>query len=126
MKKNLLLALIFISTPAHGMVYTWTDSAGVAHFTNKDYEIPARYRAKVKSLYPEQSDTSSPQQNVQPQPAQPAAPAQQPQPVQQAMPEEQQKAQQPAAAAPPPPVRTPEVPVRRGKRHRTGWSSYEE
>lgn len=46
------------------MVYSWTDSAGIAHYTNKEYEIPLRYRAKVKARYPEQGDSSTTLQNV--------------------------------------------------------------
>lgn len=63
----LLFALLLIS-PANAMVYSWTDSAGITHYTNKEYEIPLRYRAKVKARYPEQGDSSisiTPQ-NVQP------------------------------------------------------------
>jgi hypothetical protein len=49
------LVVIFLlgATSAYGMIYSWTDAAGVAHFTNKDYEIPARYRAKAQARYPE-------------------------------------------------------------------------
>lgn len=66
MKKSfLVLFVLLFSLPAYGMVYKWTDSAGVAHFTNKAYEVPARYRAKAKSLYPELGDTEASQQNVQ-------------------------------------------------------------
>lgn len=53
----LLFALLLIS-PAYAMVYSWTDSVGITHFTNKEYEIPLRYRAKVKARYPEQGDSS--------------------------------------------------------------------
>ncbi|MEI6207105.1 MAG: hypothetical protein WCP20_10000 [Desulfuromonadales bacterium] len=69
----LLLFALVLSSPAYGMVYTWTDSAGLTHYTNKDYEIPARYRARTKSLYPEQTDTRAPLSNVQTPPAQPDA-----------------------------------------------------
>jgi hypothetical protein len=59
-KKIILILLTFITSTAHGMVYSWTDTAGIAHYTNKEYEIPARYRAKVKARYPELSDVSAP------------------------------------------------------------------
>lgn len=47
------------------MVYSWTDAAGIAHYTNKEYEIPLRYRAKVKARYPEPGDSTVPLQNPQ-------------------------------------------------------------
>jgi hypothetical protein len=59
----LFLLLIFLTSPLHGMVYTWTDVRGVAHFTNKEYEIPARYRARTKALYPDMADSGQTQPN---------------------------------------------------------------
>ena len=57
---------MLIASFAYGMVYTWTDSSGIRHYTNKEYEIPVRYRPNAKSLYPEQVDTAAPsQQNHQ-------------------------------------------------------------
>ncbi len=80
----ILPVLILVSLPAYGMVYSWTDTAGVVHFTNKEHEIPARFRAKVKSRYPEQGDTAAQQLNIsasQPKPEiQPPAPALLPKP----------------------------------------------
>ena len=113
MRILLSLLLVCFSTPAIGMVYTWKDSSGVAHYTNKDYEIPARYRAKAKALYPDQADTSPPQQNAQTQPSQVAKPVEQP-----TMP------QQPVIVPQPPKI-APEVPARRSRRNR-GTSSSEE
>lgn len=49
--------LVCVSSSAFGTVYSWTDSRGVAHYTNKEYEIPDRYRATTKALYPEQADS---------------------------------------------------------------------
>ncbi len=49
MKRQLLLLLLMAST-AHGELFTWTDGRGTAHYTNSLYEVPARYRAKVKVL----------------------------------------------------------------------------
>jgi hypothetical protein len=105
MKKNsMLLLLIFFVSPAYGMVYTWKDVGGVTHFTNKESEIPARYRARTKALYPEQGDTSSPQQIVQ---TTPAAPVAQPAaPARQAKPEVPAKTTQPVIA--PVPQKSPE------------------
>jgi len=47
---------MLVSSPAQGMVYMWRDSAGIAHYTNKEYDVPSRYKANVKTLYPEASD----------------------------------------------------------------------
>lgn len=66
MTKSLsVLFVLFLLSPANGMVYSWTDSAGIAHYTNKEYEIPLRYRAKVKARYPEPGDSTVPLQNPQ-------------------------------------------------------------
>jgi hypothetical protein len=54
--KKLLVGVMLVASPAQGMVYMWSDSAGIAHYTNKEYDIPARYKAKAKSLYPEEAD----------------------------------------------------------------------
>ena len=80
-KMIMLLVLMLLALPAHGLVYTWTDSAGIKHFTNKEYEVPARYRARTKSLYPEQADSGASQQNVQTTQAKPEEPIRATQPV---------------------------------------------
>ncbi len=91
MKKSaLVLIAIVISSPANGMVYTWKDIAGVKYFTNKEYEIPTRYRARAKALYPEQVDSAALTQNAQVPPASPNAPP----PVQQIKPEVKSKENQ--------------------------------
>ena len=64
-KKSILLVLMFLAPPAHGMVYSWSDSAGITHYVNKEYDIPTRFRAKAKALYPEQSENLAPQQSAQ-------------------------------------------------------------
>jgi len=64
MKSLSILFFLLLSSPANGMVYSWTDSAGITHYTNKEYDIPLRYRAKVKARYPEQGDSSTTLQNV--------------------------------------------------------------
>ncbi|MDD2734424.1 MAG: hypothetical protein PHF56_10825 [Desulfuromonadaceae bacterium] len=64
--KAILLLLTLLSSPAYGMVYSWTDAVGVEHYTNKEYEIPARYRAKVKARYPEPGDAGVYTQNMEP------------------------------------------------------------
>jgi hypothetical protein len=78
------LFALMLSSSAYGMVYSWIDSAGVIHFTNKEHEIPPRFRTQAKALYPEQADSSSPQQSV------PNTNTNSP-PVQQVKPEEPQK-----------------------------------
>lgn len=86
MKKKSVLGILLVlvlSIPAYGLVYTWTDVAGLAHFTNKEYEIPDRYRARAKVLYPEPSDNAAFPQSAQLQPETSAI-----QPAQQAKPEE--------------------------------------
>lgn len=67
MKKKylLLVILIIIETPAQGMVYAWSDSFGIRHYVNSVYDIPARYRARAKPLYPEASDLLAPLQGTQ-------------------------------------------------------------
>ena len=120
MKKYVLLLLMMVSAPAYGMVYTWTDSAGITHFTNKEYEIPARYRARVKARYPEQTDTAAPQQNFQtPSPSLPptaAVPEVKPA-VPQAKPEQPAKSI-PAVSTPPPQQNPPPQATRKGRRSR--------
>lgn len=69
--KKLLLASLVVASTAHGGIYTWTDSRGVAHYTNSEYDIPQRYRAKARIMYQGQP-TSSPQQSGQNQPGNPA------------------------------------------------------
>lgn len=53
-----------MASPAQSMVYMWRDSAGIAHYTNKEYNIPTRYKAKVKALYPEPSDSGTVQSST--------------------------------------------------------------
>lgn len=47
------------------MIYSWRDAQGVTHHTNKEYEIPVRYRTKVKARFPEATDSVAPQPNLQ-------------------------------------------------------------
>lgn len=54
-----LAIILFFSSPAYGTVYSWRASNGIVHYTNKEYEIPARYRAKAKALYNEFGSTPS-------------------------------------------------------------------
>lgn len=57
----MIICSLILSTPAYGMIYRWIDSARVAHYTNKVYEIPERYRSRAKALFPESSDTAESQ-----------------------------------------------------------------
>ena len=63
--KSLLVALIFVASPAFGTVYSWTDSQGIAHYTNKEYEIPARYKSRVKARFPEANESAARQPGLQ-------------------------------------------------------------
>ena len=54
-----LAIILFFSSPACGTVYSWRASNGVVNYTNKEYEIPVRYRAKAKALYNEFGSTPS-------------------------------------------------------------------
>ena len=65
--KRILVLLAFLASSAHAEIYTWTDSRGVAHYTNKLDEVPDRYRAKVKSLNydtDQKTDAAAPQQTA--------------------------------------------------------------
>lgn len=120
-KILLLLLLVFLASPVHAMVYTWTDVGGVTHFTNKEYEIPARYRARTKARYPEQSDSGAQQQTVQTAPQAgsaalaPAPPP--PAPAPQTKPEAPVKTTQPVIAPAPQKITTDRA-ERRAKRVR--------
>jgi outer membrane biosynthesis protein TonB len=97
-KTAVVILALALASSAYGMVFSWTDSAGIKHFTNKRDEIPERYRAKAKPLYPEQADMLPGQQNTQPQPVKPEVPPA----VQPAIPAEPPKTPQPVAAPEPP------------------------
>jgi Domain of unknown function (DUF4124) len=75
-KKLLLVVMpVFVASFAQAEIYTWTDTRGAAHYTNRMDEIPVRFRARAKSLkYGEepQEGTSAPQRQDQAQPATPA------------------------------------------------------
>ncbi|HEY6874525.1 MAG TPA: DUF4124 domain-containing protein [Geobacteraceae bacterium] len=73
--KRLLVALVFLASSAYGEIYTWTDSRGIAHYTNSMYEVPGRYRDKVKVLdlgVERKGDASAPPQGGQAQVVRPA------------------------------------------------------
>ncbi len=54
--KHLIIAILLVASPALGTVYRWNDSAGIAHYTNREYDIPDRYKSRAKPLYPEATD----------------------------------------------------------------------
>lgn len=103
MKRLLVVMALMLASSAQADVYKWIDGRGVAHYTNKEYEIPARYKARAKPLHIEAvqggapaapaTSTATPQQ---------AAPAQSP-----AQP--QDKPVSPQSAAPPNPAPQPVV-----------------
>lgn len=72
--KVIAAGVMLAASPAHGAVYMWRDSAGVAHYTNKEYDVPERYRAKARVLYPEASDSGTPQPGAATVPVAPVAP----------------------------------------------------
>lgn len=51
MKTTFILCLLVFASSAYGEIYSWKDSKGITHYTNKADDIPPRYRAKVKTLY---------------------------------------------------------------------------
>lgn len=71
--KVIVAGVMLAASPVYGAVYMWRDSAGVAHYTNKEYDVPERYRAKAKVLYPEASDSGTPQPGTVTVPAAPVA-----------------------------------------------------
>jgi hypothetical protein len=72
MKIYVVMAFILIlSSTTHDMIYLWTDTNGVTHYTNRDYEIPDRYRRTVRLLYSREvvdhlSGTSRPERQKDP------------------------------------------------------------
>lgn len=111
----MVLSALLWAGSSHAMLYMWKDTAGVAHYTNKEYEIPQRYRSRVKLLYPDAGDLSAGQPTAGQSPAtpvvappapmtQPAAPPPSPvQPVQPAQPAQPVQPVQPPQARPTPP-----------------------
>ena len=74
--KWMLVLLLFVAVPAFGEIYTWTDARGTRHYTNSMYEVPERYRAKVKTLDlgpPPPATTTPPPVTATPQQQPPAA-----------------------------------------------------
>ncbi|HEY5975296.1 MAG TPA: DUF4124 domain-containing protein, partial [Geobacteraceae bacterium] len=63
-----IAALVTLVAVAHGEIYTWTDSRGTRHYTNSLYEVPTRYREKVKQV-----DLGLPEQKGAQQPGSPAS-----------------------------------------------------
>ena len=116
----LLLFSLLLSSPACAMVYSWIDTAGVAHFSNKEYEIPPRYRARAKQLYPEQGDSAATTQSVPNQPPiAESAPPLPPPPLTPAVQQAQPPAE-PAKSIAPVPQKSPlEQKSKRGRRSRS-------
>lgn len=48
--KLLLVVLMLAASQAHGEVYTWKDSRGIDHYTNRKDDIPVRFRSSAKAL----------------------------------------------------------------------------
>lgn len=63
--KSLVLLLVLAASTAYGEIYTWKDSRGTTHYANSVYEIPQRYRSRVKVLNlgePQKTETPPPPQ----------------------------------------------------------------
>lgn len=56
----------FHATFAAAIVYCWVDAAGIRHYVNREHDIPERYRARAKALYPEPGDVASPNRQAVP------------------------------------------------------------
>jgi len=102
MKRLLMLMLLIQASGVKADVYTWTDARGTAHYTNKEYEIPQRYRAKAKPMHIESVESVGAHQQgapTQPQgtPSTPTA-----------------AAPSPPSPAPPPVARAPVSPASAG------------
>lgn len=112
MKRLLAAMLLMQATCVQADVYTWTDGQGIAHYTNKAYEIPERYRARAKPLHLESVEpASTPQQGTPPQPqGTPSTP--------QAAPSPPPQAPSPAVTAPVSPAPAGETASPRGMRRR--------
>jgi len=81
MRGLLVAVVLMLASGARADIYIWKDSRGIAHYTNKEYEIPARYKARAKPLNieaaPAGPSTTVPQQPVAPSPL-PAQPQDKP------------------------------------------------
>ena len=44
------LVLLLTAVPGHGEIFMWNDERGTAHYTNRQDDIPLRFRAGAKSL----------------------------------------------------------------------------
>ncbi|MDR3578645.1 MAG: hypothetical protein P4L44_01640 [Oryzomonas sp.] len=105
MKRLLVVMLLMQASGVRADVYTWTDVRGTAHYTNKEYEIPVRYRPKAKPLHLEAVEPGSAPASQQGTPSQPQGTP----PIPQAAP-----LPPPSAPAPPPVVRAPFSPAPAG------------
>ncbi|KAB0663626.1 DUF4124 domain-containing protein [Oryzomonas japonica] len=81
MKRLLVVMALMLASSAQADVYKWIDGRGVAHYTNKEYEIPARYKARAKPLHIEAVQAGAPAApaTAPPQQATPTQPPAQPQ-----------------------------------------------
>jgi hypothetical protein len=57
--------MLLLSSAAYGAIFGWTDSEGTAHFTNRESEMPLRYRDKAKLMVHKPTDSQTPQQTGQ-------------------------------------------------------------
>jgi len=121
MKRLLAIMLLMLASSAQADIYTWKDSRGIVHYTNKEYEIPARYKARAKPLNIEAVQAGGPSTTT----TQPGATPQPP-----AQPQDKPANAQAATANPTPqpvvtpgggpPVQNVQTQPKRGRRIRTG------
>lgn len=48
--KLIFFIFLFTTSVAYAEIYKWSDKTGVVHFSNSMDDIPARYRARAKSM----------------------------------------------------------------------------
>lgn len=100
---------LLTATTAQAEIYRWRDARGTVHYTNSEYEIPARYRSKAVVLnlgLPNQSPATAPAPGAA---TLPPAGMNGPAPV---PPGQMLTAPAPAAATAPPPAVSPRATVR--------------
>jgi hypothetical protein len=74
LKRAVVITLaLLLSSTAYGAIFGWTDFEGTVHFTNRESEIPPRYRDKAKLIIHEPTDSQAPQQTGQTQTSPPSA-----------------------------------------------------
>src|SRR5512137_1156207 len=50
LKFSVLFVTLLFAATVKAEIYTWKDAKGVSHYTNSMYDVPDRYRARVKTV----------------------------------------------------------------------------